>query len=75
MYVHAMRFALRWCSGVFARADVVRIVVLGSHDLDAMNNDPDFAKSVKWKLKVNKKLETDCFTSGGVKEFASTPRE
>jgi hypothetical protein len=60
MYVHAMRFALRWCSGVFARADVVRIVVLGSHDLDApcapltsMNNDPDFAKSVKWKLKVN----------------------
>ena len=33
--MHAMRFALRWCSGVFARADVVRIVVLGSHDLDA----------------------------------------
>ena len=35
-----------------------------------MNNDPDFAKSVKWKLKVNKKLETDCFVWGGRKEFA-----
>ena len=37
-----------------------------------MNNDPDFAISVKWKIKVNKKLETDCFV-WGAQEFASTP--